>query len=206
MGSGAWPPASPLRGERLPPVLTDRLQQHKARQFTPLARSACSRLLSTSEAMPSRTRFRLVHPRAAETRFDCCERQHHPTKTHRRAEEPLLAGHPRGHSSTAMVLRKGPLPQQAHPVPRSINNRKPMTRVDARRAWWWEHFDCGRRPTRSRAGDPSRRTQISATAGAFALVTWKSGLTAWARAMKRATASYCESVAQVWQAFGVGDG
>ncbi len=43
-------------------------------------------------------------------------------------------------------------------------------------------------------GKPSRRAQISATAGALALLTWKSGLSACARAIKRATASYCDSV------------
>ena len=42
-------------------------------------------------------------------------------------------------------------------------------------------------------GNPSRRQQISATAGAFSLSMAKSGLTAWARAMKSRTASYWES-------------
>src|SRR6266571_233534 len=42
-------------------------------------------------------------------------------------------------------------------------------------------------------GNPSRRTQISATAGALVFVTWKSGLTACARSIKSATDSYCES-------------
>jgi transcriptional regulator with XRE-family HTH domain len=45
-------------------------------------------------------------------------------------------------------------------------------------------------------GKPSRRTQISATARAFSEVTWKSGLTAWARWTKSATASLCASAAR----------
>ena len=53
-------------------------------------------------------------------------------------------------------------------------------------------------------GSPSRRAQISATAGALALVTWKSGLTACARSMKSATASYCESVARSGRCLGSG--
>ena len=54
-------------------------------------------------------------------------------------------------------------------------------------------------------GSPSRRTQISATAGAFSFVTSKPGFTARARSMKRATASYCDSCASdgrlagIWQ-------
>ena len=43
------------------------------------------------------------------------------------------------------------------------------------------------------SGRPSRRTQISATAGAFSFVTSKPGRTARARSMNSATASYCES-------------
>ena len=39
-------------------------------------------------------------------------------------------------------------------------------------------------------GKPSSRAQISATAGAFSFVTSKSGRTACARWMNRATASY----------------
>ena len=39
-------------------------------------------------------------------------------------------------------------------------------------------------------GSPSSREQISATAGAFSFVTWKSGRAATARWMKSATASY----------------
>ena len=39
-------------------------------------------------------------------------------------------------------------------------------------------------------GNPSSREQISATAGALAVVTVKSGLTACARSMKSRTASY----------------
>ena len=54
------------------------------------------------------------------------------------------------------------------------------------------------------SGRPSRRTQISATAGAFAFVTAKSALTARARSMKSATASYCESDAIVGQVRRVG--
>ena len=42
----------------------------------------------------------------------------------------------------------------------------------------------------------SLRAQMAATAGALVLVTAKSGLTACARAMKSATASYCESAAR----------
>ena len=45
------------------------------------------------------------------------------------------------------------------------------------------------------SGSPSRRTQISATAGAFSLVTSKPGFTARARSMNSATASYCDSCA-----------
>jgi hypothetical protein len=43
------------------------------------------------------------------------------------------------------------------------------------------------------SGSPSRRTQISATAGAFSLVTSKSARTDCARSMNSATASYCET-------------
>ena len=43
------------------------------------------------------------------------------------------------------------------------------------------------------SGSPSSRTQISATAGAFSLVTSNDGFTALARSMKSATDSYCES-------------
>ena len=43
------------------------------------------------------------------------------------------------------------------------------------------------------SGRPSRRTQISATAGAFSFVTSNPGFTARARSMNSATASYCES-------------
>jgi hypothetical protein len=39
-------------------------------------------------------------------------------------------------------------------------------------------------------GRPSSRWHISATAGAFSLVIWKSGLAFVARSMKRRTASY----------------
>ena len=45
------------------------------------------------------------------------------------------------------------------------------------------------------SGSPSRRTQISATAGAFSFVTTNSGRMVWARCTKRATASYCDRVA-----------
>ena len=52
-----------------------------------------------------------------------------------------------------------------------------------------EHLD-ERRGQFDRQGRPSSREQISATAGALALVTAKSGLTACARSIKRRTASY----------------
>ena len=45
------------------------------------------------------------------------------------------------------------------------------------------------------SGNPSSRAQISATAGAFSLVTQKPGLIAAARSMKRATAANIESAA-----------
>ena len=54
------------------------------------------------------------------------------------------------------------------------------------------------------SGNPSRWAQISATARAFALVTWKSGLTAWAREMKRATASYCDNATRSGTCVGLG--
>ena len=54
------------------------------------------------------------------------------------------------------------------------------------------------------SGNPSRRTQISAMAGALALVTWNSGLTAWARWMKSATASYCDSATRSGKCLGSG--
>ena len=53
-------------------------------------------------------------------------------------------------------------------------------------------------------GKPSSRAQMPATAGALALVTWKSGLTAWARSIKSATASYCESVTRSGRCLGSG--
>ena len=45
------------------------------------------------------------------------------------------------------------------------------------------------------SGRPSRRTQMAATAAAFVGVSAKSGVTACARASKRATASFCASTA-----------
>ncbi len=54
------------------------------------------------------------------------------------------------------------------------------------------------------SGKPSRRAQISATAGALVFVTWKSGWTACARSMKIATASYCDSVARFGRCLGSG--
>ncbi len=49
------------------------------------------------------------------------------------------------------------------------------------------------------SGKPSRRTQISATAGAFSFVTAKSDLTADARSTNSATASYCDRASSVRQ-------
>src|SRR6266700_2509835 len=54
------------------------------------------------------------------------------------------------------------------------------------------------------SGNPSRWAQISATTRAFALVTLKSGLTACAREMKRATASYCDNATRSGKCLGSG--
>ena len=56
------------------------------------------------------------------------------------------------------------------------------------------------------SGSPSRRWQISATAGALALVTAKSGLTACARSTKRRTASYWLSRSSDGSCAGSGSG
>ncbi len=54
------------------------------------------------------------------------------------------------------------------------------------------------------SGRPSSLTQISAIAGAFALVTAKSAFTARARSTKSATASYCDIDAELRQVRGIG--
>ena len=71
---------------------------------------------------------------------------------------------------------------------------RPSWRSRRSRIWSGERSLTRAAASSMASGMPWSRAQMPATAGAFSLVTWKSGRTATARAMKSRTASYCSSV------------